>query len=134
MIRQIAGGRGMVVVVLAAGVIGGCADMRSPNMQHALSHPWGTQDPFQRGQTKQEVVAEWGEPDETIPLGVEETGLLQEEWVYVGRYPDVPVDYKYLSKSKRLIFAGDYLVRWYDEPVKTNEAAATETTTAIDSR
>ena len=112
-----------ITVIIVGAFLGGCAALRLPNMHHALTHPWGTQDPFRRGQRKQEIIAEWGEPDEIIPLDVEETGLLQEEWVYGGRYPDVPVDYKYLSRSKRLIFAGDYLVRWYDEPTRPNEPA-----------
>lgn len=108
----------------------GCAELRPPTVHHALTHPWGTQAPFQLGQSKQEVITEWGEPDEIVPLEGDETGLLREEWVYVGRYPDVPVDYKYLSRSKHLVFSGDYLVRWYEEaspqPPQTDAAQQPE--------
>ncbi len=114
----------LLVAVALLGSIGGCAEWQPPGVRHTLTHPWGTQAPFQRGESKQQVLAEWGEPDEIIPLANDETGLLQEEWVYVGRYPDVPVDYKYLSKSKHLVFAGDYLVRWYEESLPTQAPAA----------
>jgi hypothetical protein len=114
--RRSVKGQYLLVWLGIGAMVAGCAELRPPTMRHALTHPWGTQAPFQLGQSKGEVTAEWGEPDEVIPLEGEETGLLREEWVYVGRYPDVPVDYKYLSRSKHLVFSGDYLVRWYEEP------------------
>lgn len=87
----------------------GCAELTPPTPKELITHPWGTKPSLRIGKTKDEVVASWGEPDEKINLGAVKYGLPKEEWVYYGRFPEVPLDYKYLSKTKHLIFEGKIL-------------------------
>ncbi len=101
---------------LAAGLaVCGCSEIQAPNAYEAMTHPFGSGVPFSRGSTQQEVRAVWGEPDQILPLGRDELGNLREEWIYTGRYPGMPVDYGYVSKSQRLYFEGMNLVRWRSE-------------------
>lgn len=86
----------------------GCAEIEPPGPEKILA-PWSGVSPVQLGESKDSVRSKWGEPDEIRQLGADELGLIREEWVYFGRYPEVPIDYKYLSKTKRLIFTGESL-------------------------
>ena len=47
-----------------------------------------------------------------ISLGLDELGNPKEEWIYQARFPGVPVDYGYVSKTKHLFFEGENLIRW----------------------
>jgi hypothetical protein len=86
----------------------GCAEIEPPTPDKILA-PWSGTPPVQLGESKDSVKDKWGEPDQVVQRGADEVGLLKEEWVYRGRYTDVPVDYKYLSKTKRLMFTGESL-------------------------
>jgi len=92
----------------------GCADFVTPTGQYAMTHPWNTKAPILRGTSKAEVLEKWGRPDSVVPLGADELGLPKEEWIYQAK-ADVPIDYRYLSKTKRLLFTGDYVTGWKDE-------------------
>lgn len=94
--------------VLLSIFIIGCAEIEPPSPEKILA-PWSGVPPVRLGESKSSVRDKWGEPDEVRPLGADDVGLVKEEWVYRGRYPEVPVDYKYLSKTKRLIFTGESL-------------------------
>ena len=96
-------------------VFSGCSDIETPTAKEALTHPLGTQPPFQRGTSKKEVLAYWGEPDQVVVHGVDELGLPKEEWIYTARLPGVPIDVRYVSKTKHLFFEGENLVRWETE-------------------
>lgn len=98
--------------------LSGCSEIQTPSVSHAMTHPFGTQAPFERGTSKEEVLEDWGKPDEVIPKGVDELGNTKEEWVYTGRLPGLPIDHEYLSKTKRLFFEGNNLVRWQTEESK----------------
>ena len=89
----------------------GCAEIEPPSPERILA-PWSGVPPVRLGESKDSVKDMWGEPDDIRQLGVDETGLIREEWIYHGRYPEVPVDYKYLSKTKRLIFTGESLTSY----------------------
>lgn len=101
----------LVGPVIAAG---GCADFVKPTGHYAITHPWDTSTPISRGTSKAQVLEVWGKPDAVIPRGVDELGIPKEEWVYQGR-ADVPLDYRYLSKTKHILFSGDHVTGWTDE-------------------
>ena len=92
----------------------GCAEVEVPTPKDVITHPLGQQQTM-RGWTKEEVKTKWGEPDQVISLAPDEWGSSREEWIYQGRYPDVPIDYKYLSKTKHFYFIGDVLVEMKSE-------------------
>ena len=78
----------------------GCSDFRAPTTAgEVITHPLGTQAPFQRGSSKSEVLAAWGNPDQVVPQGVDELGTRREEWVYRGRLPAIPIDSSSLTHS-----------------------------------
>lgn len=97
--------------LLLSVLIIGCAEIEPPSPKQILA-PWSGVPPVRLGETKDSVRDKWGEPDEIRQLGADDVGLIKEEWVYRGRYPDVPVDYKYLSKTKSLIFTGESLTAY----------------------
>src|SRR3989338_8764527 len=92
----------------------GCADFVTPTGRYLVSHPWDAGTPISRGTSKAELLEKWGKPDTVIPLGVDELGIPKEEWVYQAK-ADVPIDIRYLSKTKRIIFTGDHVTGWQDE-------------------
>lgn len=87
----------------------GCAGIEPPSPK-ALLTPWSSTPSTRLGDSKEKILSKWGEPDEINNIGVDELGNAKEEWVYRGRYPTAPVDYKYLSKTKYLYFEGNNLV------------------------
>ena len=88
--------------------------MEKPTLHGTLTHPFGTGTP-DRGTTKEEVLANWGNPNRIIPHGSDELGNPKEEWIYEGRVPVLPVDYGYVSQTKHLFFEGNSLQRWEAE-------------------
>lgn len=107
---------GFVVLAFVVGCGGvlGCGDFLAPTGRYAITHPWDAGPPISRGTSKAEVLAKWGPPDAVIPLGLDELGIFKEEWIYQAR-ADVPIDIRYLSKTKRILFAGDFVTGWKDE-------------------
>lgn len=91
--------------------IAGCAEIQPPNPIDVIASPFSSATNTRTGDTKDDVVSRWGEPDEKNDMGVDELGVKKEEWIYYGRYPMAPVDYQYLSKTKYLYFEGNILVR-----------------------
>lgn len=103
--------------MLAAAIVvaaSGCGDFVSPTGKYAVSHPWNTGAPISLGTSKAEILEKWGKPDTVIPHGVDEMGIPKEEWVYQAK-ADLPIDYRYLSKTKRILFTGDHVTGWEDE-------------------
>lgn len=96
-----------LVIVLI--FLAGCAEIQPPNPIEVIKHPWGTKPEIRIGMTKEEVVKYWDEPDEKENLGADRWGVSKEKWIYFGRYPDLPLDYKYLSITKVLYFDGNHL-------------------------
>ncbi len=93
----------------------GCAEIEPPSPEKILS-PWSSMPNIRLGNTKEDVLSRWGEPDETNQIGADELGVAKEEWVYYGRYPMAPVDYQYVSKTKYRYFEGNILVRQETKP------------------
>ena len=108
-------------IVLALGIISfGCAEIEVPTPKDVVTHPFGTKTSI-RGWTKEEVKMKWGEPDEIISLEPDRWGNPQEKWVYHGRYPNIPVDYKYLSKTYYFYFTGKTLMKFTSESEESQE-------------
>lgn len=103
---------GIVSLLVVAGT--GCSDFIAPTGKYAVTHPWDAGPPISRGTSKAEILEKWGQPDTIVPLGVDELGLPKEEWIYQAK-ADVPIDYRYLSKNKRIVFTGDHVTGWHDE-------------------
>ncbi len=103
---------GFLVGIVMTG--SGCADFVKPTGHYAMTHPWDTSTPISLGTSKAEVLEVWGKPDAVISHGVDEMGLSKEEWVYQGK-ADVPLDYRYLSKAKHILFTGEHVTGWTDE-------------------
>lgn len=70
---------------------------------------------MRKGMSKEEVISILGEPDSKMVIGQDEQVGAIEEWVYVGRYPGMPLDLGYVQKSRRLIFKGNFLTNVYRE-------------------
>ncbi len=98
---------------LTAGVLG-CTDVVTPTAHYALTHPWGTRTPVARGKSKAEILHKWGPPDLVVPRGTDELGLPKEEWIYRAK-TTLPIDYRNLSKTKRIVFTGDHVTGWEDD-------------------
>ena len=103
--RVIVAGNFLVSFVILVLSLAGCAEIEPPGPDVIISPN------LRLGDTQQEVISRWGKPDEINKLGVDELGIAKEEWVYYGRYPMVPIDYQYVSKTKYLYFEGNILVR-----------------------
>ena len=89
----------------------GCAGLTPPNPMEILSHPLGTE-AIRIGMTKEKVKDLWGEADVVNYTGKDELGTACEEWIYWARHPELRIDAGYLSKTQRLYFEGNALVKW----------------------
>ncbi len=60
--------------------------------------------------SKNEVIEKWGQPDRIIEEGFDDMGLKKEAWVYDAWFPNTPIDYRHLSRRKKILFIGDYVI------------------------
>lgn len=90
----------------------GCAEIKPPSPQEILRQPLG-ESPLRIGMTKEKVKSLWGEPDLVRVLETDAQGTVKEEWVYRGRYPNLPINVDYLAKTQHLFFDGENLVKFY---------------------
>ncbi|MFH1406715.1 MAG: hypothetical protein ABIH01_01735 [Candidatus Omnitrophota bacterium] len=97
---------------LAIIFIAGCAEITPPTPMDIIKNPMGNQPTLRVGYTKDQVKAEWGEPDDVELLGATKLGAAREKWTYYGQISSMPIDYKFLSKTKRLYFEGNVLTKW----------------------
>lgn len=94
-------------------LVSACAEITPPTPQEVLESPFG-KGPLRVGMTKDEVRETWGEPDRITAGEPDRWGSSRETWIYEGRFPGVPVDVGYASRSKNLIFDGENLVSFHD--------------------
>ena len=96
-------------------VLSGCADITPPTPGYILKRPLGTNS-VKLGMAKDKVKDLWGDPDQVNTIEDDKRwGGEREEWVYVGRYSNIPLDAGYLSKTKKLYFDGDSLTNITEE-------------------
>lgn len=100
-------------LLLVAFVIG-CAEITPPGPAEIMRQPLG-ESPLRTGMTKEKVESLWGEPDVLRVLGTDTQGMVREEWVYRGRYPNLPINVDYLAETHHLFFDGDHLIRFHHQ-------------------
>lgn len=94
--------------------LAGCAEFEGPDPSKAsLLDLFGSGVPLSRGDSKAEVLENWGRPDQVIPKGSDELGNVREEWVYMRRAPHVGLGAGSAADAKHLLFEGNSLVRWW---------------------
>ena len=111
-----------LIAAAALFLFAGCADIKKPTLENAITHPWSTKTEPILGMTKEEIKQKWGEPDILRNIGYDEIGAPKEEWVYNSRFSKVPLDYRYIAKTKYLYFNGNSLVNMKDEEEVEKEA------------
>lgn len=92
----------------------GCAEIKPPAPEEVIRRPFG-RGPLRIGMTKEKVKSLWGEPDIVKVLGTDEQAMVKEEWIYRGRYPNLPLDaldVGYLKTTQHLFFDGNNLVNF----------------------
>ena len=104
----------------------GCAEVETPTLKETITRPLGAGTPFAQGASKEEVLSYWGKPDMIFSQGADELGNPKEEWVYKGRVAAIPLDYGYVSRTRRLFFVGDSLLRWEAEEAQPTTARQSE--------
>ena len=92
----------------------GCTEIRPPSPSEIIRQPLG-ESPLRIGMTKEKVKSLWGDPDIIKVLGSDIQGMVREEWIYRGRYPNLPVNVDYLSETQHLFFDGNHLVRFHHQ-------------------
>ena len=103
----------LLCAVVVAALIG-CADVKTPTAQYALTHPLSTKTMVSLGTSKDEVIEKWGQPSEIINMGYDDTGLEKEAWTYEAWLPNTPLDYRHFSRRKRIHFTGDHVTGFED--------------------
>ncbi|GAG15729.1 unnamed protein product, partial [marine sediment metagenome] len=88
---------------LTFGLLTGCVEIKPPGPEEILREPLG-QSPLRIGMTKEKIKSLWGKPDAVNVLGTDPQGMIKEEWIYRGRYPNLPINIDYLSETQRLFF------------------------------
>ena len=89
----------------------GCAGIEPPSPKQIIEHPFGTS-MLRAGLTKDQVLAQWGEPDIKEYDSTGKWGNAKERWTYYGRMSGLPVDEGYLTKTQYLYFDGKNLSRY----------------------
>ena len=107
------------VFFLVVGVVffAGCAGITPPAPEDIIKNPLGG-DEIKIGFTKEQVLSLWGEPDSKSIVKSDKWSREREEWVYVGRYNQIPISAGYLSKTKYLYFDGDNLTNISDKRIE----------------
>lgn len=101
--------RYIIILCFVVSIFGaGCAGIEPPSPERLIP-PWNGASPLHLGDSKDFVLDKWGEPDAIIQIGVDDVGLIQEEWIYDGTYPVLEIEPKILTKSESLIFTGNAL-------------------------
>lgn len=103
----------LIILTATAVFLTGCAIIHPIKPEETLTHPLGT-DSLKVGMTKEQVKSLLGEPDVITPLERSQDMLSteREEWVYQGRYSDLPLHADYFGKTLHLIFDGNNLTSY----------------------
>ncbi|MBU1061575.1 MAG: hypothetical protein KJ957_03495 [Candidatus Omnitrophica bacterium] len=86
-----------------------CADVKVPTAEYALTHPLSTKTMVVPGTSKGEVLEKWGEPSDIIDEGYDDRGIKKEAWIYEAWFPNTPIDFRHLSRRKKIYFTGDFV-------------------------
>lgn len=95
-------------------IFGGCADIKVPTTYYAVTHPLSTKTMVSQGSTKEEVIEEWGKPNEIKNIGYDDMGLKKEAWIYNAWFHNAPLDFRHFSRRKCIYFTGDCVTGFKD--------------------
>jgi hypothetical protein len=99
----------IIILILSALILTGCMGLEAPTPQRFVP-PLSGASPLHLGASKDYVKSQWGDPEYINQIGVDEVGLVKEEWVYAGRkLPVIEIEPKMLVTSPNLIFTGSAL-------------------------
>ncbi len=101
--------RSVFIFILLSALLIGCAEIKPPAPREIMRQPLG-ESPLRIGMTKEKVRSLWGNPDMVKLLAADTQGTVKEEWIYRGRYPNLPINVDYLSETQHLVFDGNHLV------------------------
>ena len=104
----------LYIVLSSIVFILGCAEIEPPGPQEIMRQPLG-ESPLRTGMTKEKIKSLWGDPDIVRVIASDSQGMVKEEWIYRGRYPNLPINVDYLSETQHLFFDGNHLVRFYHQ-------------------
>jgi hypothetical protein len=99
----------IISLMLVCGILAGCAGLEAPTPERFVP-PWSGASALHLGDSKDYVKDQWGEPEYINQIGVDEVGLVKEEWIYTGRkLPVIEIEPSMLVKGENLIFTGNAL-------------------------
>jgi hypothetical protein len=94
--------------------VAGCAEIKPPKPREIMHEPLG-ESPLRVGMTREEVKSLWGQADVVRTAEGSDNAVLREEWIYQGRYPNLPINVDYLAETQHLFFDGEHLVEFRHE-------------------
>lgn len=103
-----------ILIIAILFVISGCADIKVPTTQYALTHPLSTKTMVTPGTSKEEIREKWGEPSDIKELGYDDMGIKKEAWIYNAWFPHTPLDFRHFSRKKCIYFTGNYVIGFED--------------------
>jgi len=104
----------IIFIALVILILSGCAEIKTPSPEYALTHPLSTKSMVVSGTSKDEVLEKWGEPSDIMDMGFDDMGIKKEAWIYEAWFPNTPLDYRHFSRKKKIYFTGDYVTGYED--------------------
>lgn len=111
----------VLLSVFCVFMLWGCSDFENPTKGLSVESVVGGGASLTKGMSKDDVLEKWGRPDDKKQMGETRWGAPIERWTYYAWFPSVPVNYRYVSKGRRLFFEGDALVSWEDVEFQRNK-------------
>ena len=108
----------LMVVVVALGVLYGCADIDTPSPGQILQNPLGPGS-VKIGMTKNEVQSIYGDPSGKETVTSSEWAGEREEWFYNAKYTSLPMNAGFLAKNLYIYFDGNNVTNVTKEPLET---------------
>jgi len=106
----------------------GCSDFESPTKGLNVESVVGGGPSLAKGMTKDEVLEKWGRPDDKKHMGESRWGAPIERWTYYAWFSSAPVNYRYVSKGRRLLFEGNALLSWEEVEFKRKKESEEQKT------
>lgn len=109
--------RNILLLFIGLILLVGCKTTQSTAI--SMQVPWDDTTMPAMGITRDMVLAQWGNPDQIIDKGFDKWGNNQEEWIYIGAYPDLelPLNYRYVKNSNHFHFAGNTVIKREINPI-----------------
>lgn len=91
----------------------GCSTTNETQVASSIKLPWNDSSTNPTGYTKEHILASWGHPDQVLNKDNDRWGNSQEEWIYIGAYPDLdlPISYRFVKNSNHFHFVGNTVIK-----------------------